>query len=82
MKWFNVARVLDSLGELYKILDHELFLTEAVIEMFLENICTFYERQIILLNSYLKEFLSSKCSSCPSNPNQIKIKSTQIYDKW
>ena len=45
-----MARVLDSLGELSKVLDHRHFLGETAIEMFLENSCTFYGRQIILLN--------------------------------
>ena len=46
----TVAKALESLGELYEILDHRLLLTEAIIEIFLENSCTFYDRQIILLN--------------------------------
>ena len=45
-----VVRVLESLSELSKILDHRRLLTEAAMEMFLENSCMFYERQIILLN--------------------------------
>ena len=39
---------MESLGELSKTLDHSFSLTRAAIEMFLENGCTFYERQIIL----------------------------------
>ena len=48
--WGALARALESLGQLYKILDHRLLLTKAVIEMFLENSCTLYDRQITLLN--------------------------------
>ena len=48
-----VAKILESLGELSKILVHKLSLTEAVTEMFLENSCTFYDREIILLNIVL-----------------------------
>ena len=53
MLCFVVARILESLGELSKILDHRLTLTEAAIEIFLENSYTFYDRQIILPNIVL-----------------------------
>ena len=46
----TVARALESLSELYEILDHRLLLTEAIIEIFLENSCKFYDRHIVLLN--------------------------------
>ena len=42
-----VARVLESLTELSKILYHGLLLIEAAIEMFLENSYSFYDKQII-----------------------------------
>ena len=48
---------------LSKILDHRLSLTEAAKEMFLDGGCTFYDRQIILLNIVFKEFLGLKCPS-------------------
>ena len=41
----TLARVLESLGELYKVLDCRLLLTKAVIEMFLESSCTFHNKQ-------------------------------------
>ena len=46
----TLARVLESLGELYKTFDHRILLAEAAIETLLENSCAFYDRQIILLN--------------------------------
>ena len=46
-----------SLDELSKIFDHKLLLTEAETEMFLENSCTFYEGQIILLKGTLMKIL-------------------------
>ena len=39
--------------ELRKVLDHRFSYTEAAIEMFFENDCTFYDKQIILLNTVL-----------------------------
>ena len=36
-----------------KSLEHRLSLTETAIEMFLENGCTFYDRQITLLHIVL-----------------------------
>ena len=48
-----VAETLENLGELSKVLDPRLSPTESAIEMFLENICTFYDRQIMLLNIVL-----------------------------
>ena len=50
---FCHASSLGELGELSKILDRKHFLTEAAIEMFLENSCTFYGRQIIPLKIVL-----------------------------
>ena len=44
-----------SLDELAKILDRKLLLTETEIEMFLENSCTFYEGQIILLKGAIMQ---------------------------
>ena len=61
---FIVARVLGRLGELSKILDNRLSLTEAVIEIFYENGCTFYDRQIILFNIVLSG--SSKAETAQS----------------
>ena len=46
----------NSYEELSKILDHRLLLTEAAIEIILENICTFYDRQILLLKDTMKAF--------------------------
>ena len=48
-----VARILESLGELSQILDLRRTLTEAPIEIFLENSYTFYGRQVILPNTVL-----------------------------
>ena len=45
----DLEKISESLGELYKILYHRLLLTEAFIEMFRKNSCTFYGRQIVLL---------------------------------
>ena len=45
-----IARILERLGELSKPLHHRLSPTEAAIEVFLENSCTFYDKQIILLS--------------------------------
>ena len=53
LQCFIVAKILESLGELSQIFDHILSLTEAAIEMFLENGCTFYDKQITLLNIVL-----------------------------
>ena len=48
-----LARILESLGELSQILDLRLTIAEVAIEIFLENSCTFYDRQIILTNIVL-----------------------------
>ena len=53
LKIASSGRILESVGELSKIHGHSFSLAEAVIEMFLENGCTFYDRQIILLNIVL-----------------------------
>ena len=45
-----VAKILESLGELFKILDYRPLLTEVAIEMFLEKNRTFYDRQIVLFD--------------------------------
>ena len=64
-------RVLKSLSELCKVLD-EILLTEAAIEMFLENSRTFYERQIILLNIVLEGVPKLKISTLFRQAKQIK----------
>ena len=46
-----------SLDELAKILDRKFLLTETEIEMFLQNSCTFYEGQIILLKGTIMQIL-------------------------
>ena len=56
--------------------------------MFLENGCTFYDRQIILLNIVVSR--SSKAQNVQAvhqrdfgKVRQVKqTKSTQVYDKW
>ena len=53
MYCFIIARILESIGELSKILDHRVSLIEAALEEFLENVRTFYDRQIVLLNIVL-----------------------------
>ena len=58
----TLARVLKSLGVLYKILDLRVLVTETAIEMFLENGSTFYNSQIILLNIVLQR--SSYAQNC------------------
>ena len=60
---FIVARVLGRLGELSKILDNRLSLTEAVIDIFYENGCTFYDRQIILFIEGILEKLDKLSKS-------------------
>ena len=50
---------------LYKIVDHRLLLREVAIEAFLENSCTFYDREIILLNIVL---LRSSLAQMPKLP--------------
>ena len=66
-----VPRILESL-----ITDF-LLLTEAAIEMFLENICTLYDTQIIPYNIVLlRSFSFGKVRQAK------QIKSTQVYDKW
>ena len=46
LKCFVVARILESLGELSKILDYRFTLTEALTQIFLENSYRIYDRQI------------------------------------
>ena len=50
---FIITRILESLSVLSKFLDHRFSLTEAAIEVFLENSYTCCDRQIILLNIVL-----------------------------
>ena len=75
------ARILESLGKLYKILEHSLLLTEAATPMFLENKCTFYDRQIILLKIVfygIPEFKMPKLSSKDISKKLGKLKKTSL----
>ena len=71
-----------------KILDHRHPLTEAAIELFLENGYTFYGRQIMLLNIVpLRSFWAQNAQAAYQRDlgkvRQIReIKFTRIYDKW
>ena len=64
-----------------------LLLTEAAIEIFPENTCTFYDRQIILLNIVtLRSSLAQNDQAVHQRDfgkvRQAKqIKTTQVYDK-
>ena len=53
LQCFIAVRVLESVGDISKILDHKLLLTETDTKMLLENSCTFYDRQIIPPNIIL-----------------------------
>lgn len=75
------ARILVSLGKLSKILEHILLLTEAPTSMFLENKCTFYDRQIILLKIVfygIPEFKMPKLSSKDISKKLGKLKKTSL----
>ena len=53
-------------------------------EMFLENSCTFYDRQIILLNVGVKKSYAQNAQAAVNHRDFGKakqIKSTQVYDK-
>ena len=89
LQCFIIATILESLGELPKILDHRPLLTEVAIEIFLENSCTLYEnRQFMLLNIvFLRNFQTQNVQAVHQrdfrNVRKAKqIKSTQVYDKW
>ena len=71
-----------------KILDYRLSLTEPAIEMFFENGCTFYDRQIILhmkvlsRNSKVQNVQAVHQSDFGKVRQVTQIKSSQVYDKW
>ena len=65
-----------------------LLLTEAAVEMFLENSCMFYDRQVMLLSIViLRSSLAQNVQAVHHRDFEKvrpakQIKSTQVYDKW